>query len=203
MSRRGVGVTPTRSIRWQPPRRATLARSRSRGAITTASISTWSGRTGLALGAPRRGPRGPNAAMYRRLHRAPWLLATSLPHTQGSERRIKQLYTLRMQIEETFRDLKCHRWGFGLRYANCRTAKRLELLLLVGTLAALVTWLVGLGARAMDWTRHLQANTVRKREVLSTFFIGRQLLARPASLLPPLLAALITLRRHLLPPVPV
>lgn len=152
---------------------------------------------------PRRGPRGPNAAMYRRLHRAPWLLATSLPHTQGSERRIKQLYTLRMQIEETFRDLKCHRWGFGLRYANCRTAKRLEVLLLVGTLAALVTWLVGLGARAMDWTRHLQANTVRKREVLSTFFIGRQLLARPPSLLPPLLPALITLRRHLLPPVPV
>lgn len=129
--------------------------------------------------------------------------ATSLPHTQGSERRIKQLYTLRMQIEETFRDLKCHRWGFGLRYANCRTAKRLEVLLLVGTLAALVTWLVGLGARAMDWTRHLQANTVRKREVLSTFFIGRQLLACPPSLLPPLLPALITLRRHLLPPVPV
>lgn len=34
--------------------------------------------------------RRPNAKMYRKLHRAPWLLATSLPHEPGSERRIKQ-----------------------------------------------------------------------------------------------------------------
>src|SRR5882672_2723955 len=29
---------------------------------------------------PRRGPKKPNTTMYRRLHKAPWLLATSLPH---------------------------------------------------------------------------------------------------------------------------
>jgi hypothetical protein len=78
--------------------------------------------------------------LYRRLHRAPWLLATSLPHEKGSGRRIKQLYALWMQIEETFRDMKCHRWGFGLRYARCHDARRLEILLLIGTLAALVLW---------------------------------------------------------------
>jgi hypothetical protein len=43
-----------------------------------------------------------------------------------------QLYRQRMQIEETFRDLKCHRWGFGLRYARCNSAARLEVLLLLG-----------------------------------------------------------------------
>lgn len=134
---------------------------------------------------PRRGPKQPNTTMYRRLHRAPWLLATSLPHERGSERRIKQIYSLRMQIEETFRDLKCHRWGFGLRYARAHTAKRLEILLLLGTLATLVAWLVGIAGRTMQWNWQLQANTERKRQVLSTFFIGRQLLARPALDIPP------------------
>ncbi|HEY9153558.1 MAG TPA: IS4 family transposase [Opitutaceae bacterium] len=129
---------------------------------------------------PRRGPKKPNTTMYRRLHRAPWLLATSLPHERGSERRIKHIYGLRMQIEETFRDLKCHRWGFGLRYARSNTAKRLEVLLLLGTLATLVVWLVGIAGRTLQWNWQLQANTVRKRNVLSTFFIGRQLLARSA-----------------------
>ena len=137
--------------------------------------------------------------MYRRLHRAPWLLATSLPHERGSERRIMQTYCLRMQIEETFRDLKCHRWGFGLRYARCNGAKRLETLLLLGALATLVAWLVGLAGRAMQWHRHLQANTERRREVLSTFFIGRQLLLRPDQELPsPIIAlALLTLANHI------
>ena len=38
---------------------------------------------------PHRGPIRVNDTLYRRLHRAPWLLATSLPHQRGSERRIK------------------------------------------------------------------------------------------------------------------
>jgi hypothetical protein len=158
------------------------------------------------VGRPRRrGPKGTNTTMYRRLHRAPWLLATSLPHQRGNERRIKQLYSQRMQIEETFRDLKCHRWGFGLRYARSNGAKRLEILLLVGALATLVAWLVGLAGRAMQLHRHLQANTERKREVLSTFFIGRQLLYRLDEELPPpiLVLALLTLRNQISPPMSV
>jgi hypothetical protein len=99
---------------------------------------------------PRRGPTRSGETMYRRLHRAPWLLATSLPHDPSSARRITQLYARRMQIEETFRDLKCHRWGFGLRYARCKSAKRLEILLLLGTLATLTAWLVGLAGRALQ-----------------------------------------------------
>ena len=118
--------------------------------------------------------------MYRERHRAPWLLATSLPHQQGSERRIKQLYAQRMQIEETFRDLKSHRWGFGLRYALSARPKRLDILLLLGTLASLVAWLTGLVARNLQIERHFQANTERRRRVLSTVFIGRRLLRRLA-----------------------
>jgi len=148
---------------------------------------------------PRRGPKQPNTTLYRRLHRAPWLLATSLPHEVGAERRIQQLYSRLMQIEETFRDLKCHRWGFGLRYARSHNAKRLEILLLLGALASLAAWLVGLAGRALGRHRHLQANTERRREVLSTFFIGRQLLHRLDEELPaPSLAvALLMLRQRI------
>jgi len=122
--------------------------------------------------------------LYRRLHRAPWLLVTSLPHERGSERRIKQLYTQRMQIEETFRDAKSHRWGLGLRYCRCSDVERMQVLLLVAALATLMLWLAGLGGRALDLTRRFQANTVRSRSVLSTIFLGRQLLLRDPCSLP-------------------
>jgi hypothetical protein len=132
-----------------------------------------------AKGGRRRPSHGNmNTKLYRRLHRAPWLLATSLPHKKGSERQIKRLYAQRMQIEETFRDAKCHRWGFGLRYARCNNAKRIEILLLLAALAALVLWLIGLAARSLNLARHFQANTERKKPVLSTIFIGRQLIQR-------------------------
>jgi hypothetical protein len=123
--------------------------------------------------------QGGSSRKHRKQHRAPWLLATSLRHESGSSRRIKQLYARRMQIEETFRDTKCHRWGFGLRYARCASPRRLEVLLLIAALATLLLWLVGMYGRALDWVRRLQANTEIRKPVLSTVFVGAQLLRRP------------------------
>ncbi len=130
---------------------------------------------------PLRTKRQNNDTQYRRLYRAPWLLATSLPHHKYACRLVKRLYTQRMQIEETFRDMKNHRWGFGLRYARCWDGKRLEVLLLISTLAMLALWLVGLHGRQTGQTRHFQANTERRRPVLSTIFLGQQILARRAA----------------------
>jgi len=109
-----------------------------------------------------------------------------------------------MQIEETFRDLKCHRWEFGLRYARSYDPKRLEILLLLGTLATLVAWLVGLAARALQMHWHFQANTERRRSVLSIFFIGRQLLNRLKGALPsrPMCHAQHALRKLILHALP-
>jgi hypothetical protein len=129
-------------------------------------------------GRRRKNVRRPNSNMYRKLHKAPWLLATSLKHEPGIERRIKQLYAKRMQIEEMLRDNKCHRWGFGLRYARSASGNRLQVLLLLVALATLVFWLVGLAGRAQGLARSLQANTVRDRLVLSTPFVGRVLILR-------------------------
>jgi hypothetical protein len=131
-----------------------------------------------------RGPGRPRKAhgqsstahRCRKLHKDPWLLATSLPHTGGAARRVVKLYALRMKIEEAIRDTKDARWGFALRYARSRRAERLEILLLVAALGTLACWLAGLVADAHRWARHFQANTERCRAVLSPVFIGRQLL---------------------------
>jgi len=81
-----------------------------------------------------------------------------------------------MHIEETFRDLKNQRWGYGLAHSRSRSAKRLEVLLLISALAMLTTWLVGMAAKHKSWQRHFQANTEKKRNVLSLFFLGRRVL---------------------------
>jgi Transposase DDE domain len=128
-------------------------------------------------GRPRkRGNASSNKQLYRILHRTPWLIASSLPHQRGSARLVKRLYTQRMQIEETFRDLKSHRWGLALRYARTARPERLEILLLIAVLATLVMWLVGIAAKSRGWLRRFQANTIRHRDVLSTVFLGRAIL---------------------------
>jgi|SRR5215208_998342 len=132
----------------------------------------------------RRGPgrprkahgQGSAARRCRQLHKDPWLLATSLPHAAGAPRRIVKLYALRMKIEEGIRDTKNTRWGFALRYARSRRAERMEVLLLLAALGTLTCWFAGLAATAKHWMHHFQVNTVRRRAVLSTVFLGRQLL---------------------------
>jgi hypothetical protein len=123
---------------------------------------------------PRRSAR--NGQRARAQAREPWLLATSLSPQAWSARRVVRAYEKRMQIEETFRDLKSHRWGYGLQYARSRSPERLANLLLLTTLAMVATWLVGLAAKAKGWMRHFQANTVKNRAVLSVFFLGRRVL---------------------------
>ena len=131
----------------------------------------------LRRGRPRNtGPKQQNTTLYRRLHRAPWLLATSLQHGPRMGNWVKSLYRKRMQIEETFRDLKCHRWGLGLRYARSHSASRLEILLLIGSLATLVHWISGLFVVETGQARTFQANTERRRPVLSVVFLGQQLI---------------------------
>lgn len=132
----------------------------------------------------RRGPGRPRkthgqgtlAKRARKLYKDPWLIATSLPNRPGAAKRIMKLYALRMQIEETFRDFKGRRWGFGLQYARSRDPQRWEILLLIGTLATGIHWLVGLAASARTYARHFQANTLKKGAVLSICFLGQQLL---------------------------
>ena len=104
--------------------------------------------------------------------RTPWLLVTSLEGGKAITNGVIRLYQTRMQIEEAFRDLKNHRYGFSFRDCMSRQLHRLENLLLIGALASLAAWLVGKVAELKGIHRQYQANTIRTRNVLSTFYLG-------------------------------
>lgn len=122
---------------------------------------------------------------YRRRQHEPWVLATSL--AQMKAHKVITCYQSRMHIEQTFRDMKNPRFGLSLRQVGCKNAPRLQVLLMIGTLALLTATL--LGVRAEEHRLHitLQANTLRNRRVLALstlgFFVYRH------CLLPPLPAA--------------
>ena len=76
--------------------------------------------------------------------REPWLLAASVSLAELSAAEIVALYTKRMQIEQSFRDLKSHRYGAAFEDTLTRDPRRLEMLLLIHMLATLAAWLEGL-----------------------------------------------------------
>ena len=101
---------------------------------------------------------------------------TSIKGGTGITKRIISLYKTRMQIEESFRDVKNSRWGFSLDEAKVSTKFRYENLLLVGVLATFAVWLTGKVAELKNVHRQYQANTIKTRNVLSTFYLGCRVL---------------------------
>ena len=139
-----------------------------------------------ARGAPRkRRGLGALARKSRRSYAQPWLLAASPDLRALGAKTVVAMYTKRMTIEESFRDLKSHRWGFAARYARSRNMQRIQVLLLIACLACFVTWLAGMVAMARQWSARFQANTERHRPVLSIGFIGWRILKLPDVLLLP------------------
>jgi hypothetical protein len=104
--------------------------------------------------------------------REPWLLATSLPIDAFSAKRIVEIYAMRMQIEEAFRDLKNARLGLSLEHSGTSQLSRLANLVLVGSLAATFAWLLGKATELAGRHRHFQANSIKHYTVLSSFFLG-------------------------------
>jgi hypothetical protein len=91
---------------------------------------------------------------------------------------VVRLYRARMQIEEAFRDLKSARFGLALGYQRTGKADRLAMLLLIAALAMMVLWLIGMVARQRNLSRHYQANTERRRGVLSVIFLAMRVIDR-------------------------
>lgn len=104
--------------------------------------------------------------------REPWLLVTSLPVTSKLAKKVVAIYSARMQIEEAFRDIKSTRYGIGFEINGTRSAKRLQLLLLIGMLANFILWILGVVARVTEQHWEYQANTVKHRQVLSASYLG-------------------------------
>jgi len=120
-----------------------------------------------------------------RAQREPWLLAVSPRLDHLSAQAVVAVYAQRMQIEESFRDLKSERFGLGFS-ANRSTQKdRLGVLLLVGCLAAFVLRLIGEVGKAKQMELQFQSNTRRSRPVLSVISLGLQLVQHGMAAFPP------------------
>jgi len=105
----------------------------------------------------------------------PWLLATSL--ADATPNKIVGIYGLRMQIEETFRDTKNHRFGWSFEDSRSTTCERILVLLLIAVLGMLAVTLLGQAAEHRRDHLAYQANrTRRKRRVLSLFFLGKNII---------------------------
>lgn len=102
--------------------------------------------------------------------REPWLLATSLPTNKTSfAKQVVKIYKSRMQIEESFRDLKT---GLNFNKSNARKKKRIEVLILISIIAQFVLFLLGVTVKLLGKDRRYQANSVKNSNVLSYQFIG-------------------------------
>lgn len=122
----------------------------------------------------RRGEpqRGTTAKRARKAAREPWLIATSLSHATAA--RVVAVYAQRMQIETAFRDLKSHQYGVGFEDSLTRKASRLQVLLMLHTLASFAAWVMAHAAQAaIPFHRDPLARQVRHRSRYSWHQRGR------------------------------
>jgi hypothetical protein len=119
-------------------------------------------------------PSSKDEREFRKSARDPWLLATSLDLDPSA---VVAMYSQRMQIEETFRDAKNHRFGWSLGQVRTASLERAQTLLLLSSLAMLIVTLVGLSVEASGAHRAYQANTAKVR-VLSLFVLGNIVIRR-------------------------
>jgi hypothetical protein len=124
-----------------------------------------------------------------RSQREPWLLvySNSLQHLNPVQ--IVNLYKKRMQIELSFRDLKCDRYGCAFRHSLSRKGTRLEVLLLLQALASLLAWLQGLALEHHQHTQHCVIRIAPAPRRYSTLRVGWESLRRSHAP-PPLIRAL-------------
>lgn len=123
---------------------------------------------------PVKLPRNYNAANgnYQRLAKEPWILATNLPRKYNTTQVINA-YKKRMQIEESFRDIKNTRYGLSGRNIETRCIYRWGVLLLLAAIAQITLWIIGVVGHSQGFQKIFQSNTVKNKKVFSYFYLGK------------------------------
>lgn len=103
-----------------------------------------------------------------------WCLATSM---KGAASSVIALYGRRFTIEESFRDEKDHRFGFGLSDATIGTPERRDRLLFVTMLAMIFLTMIGAAGEQLRLDRGLNVNTVTHKRSLSLLRQAREYVA--------------------------
>jgi hypothetical protein len=120
-----------------------------------------------------------------RAQREPWLLAVSPKLGQLSAQAVVAVYAQRMQIEESFRDLKSERFGLGFSANRSTQRNRLGVLLLIASLASFVLRLIGEVGKMRQMEFQFQSNTRRSRPVVSVISLALQLVQHGMAAFPP------------------
>lgn len=117
-----------------------------------------------------------------RRERDPWLLVASSGLDDLNTKQIVKLYARRMQIEESFRDLKCDRFGCAFNYSLTRHPDRLMILLLIHALASFVAWLMAMSLTAATDVTLGGIKSKRTRRHYSILRLGWEALRRYQSI---------------------
>ncbi len=114
---------------------------------------------------------------YATSNSKPWLLVSSLKGIFAAKK-VTDIYKRRMTIEENFRDMKSAKYGFGLRENKTIRAERLAVWILLSSLASFIAWIIGSIAERLNLHYQFQANSIKKRRVLSLFYLGCQVIRK-------------------------
>jgi hypothetical protein len=108
----------------------------------------------------------------------PWLLVVSPELRHLGARQLVSIYSKRMQIEQSFRDLKCERFGCAFNHSLTRDPQRIAILLLIHALATFVAWLAALSLALITQVRYGGVKSSRPRLHYSQLRIGWEALRR-------------------------
>lgn len=109
----------------------------------------------------------------------PWRLAPSLNLAEFDAQAVVDSYGGRMQIEQSFRDVKNPHVGLGLSLSQTTRPDRLAILLMIGALAMFALWLIGLAAQARGYRVNF-GSRAKAASTLSTISLARWWLEEPA-----------------------
>lgn len=121
---------------------------------------------------------GGHSRKHAKGNKEPWILATSLPYSKELAKQAVKIYKQRMQIEETFRDTKCNRYGFGLCESGTKSPERMDVLLLIDFITTFVCWQSGILAKKNKKAADFQAHSSKFKNVLSVVYLGKQVLKK-------------------------
>ena len=92
-----------------------------------------------------------------------WCLATN--RSDMTARQVVATYSRRFTIEETFRDTKDIRFGFGMSSSRISNPERRDRLFFLSAIAFVLLTLLGAAGEALGLDRYLKVNTSKKRQL--------------------------------------
>lgn len=116
--------------------------------------------------------RKSGSGRYLSSAKEPWILATNLPDNYKATN-IINFYKKRMQIEESFRDMKSHQFGLCGRYIRTTNVDRWGVKMLLAAIVQIIYWVIGIMGHHQGMQKYFQANTVKDKKVFSNFTLGQ------------------------------